>query len=197
MKAREFYPQVPTLFTKANRVAWEAYEETLFTMRRPVTYGNYHRICRFVGAASPPSTALRDARVHTELDRVLAKARYPRAGQLSRLEEFSDGATELATAFLHFNNPAYPIYDTATVRGLNHLGHPVNFVPTINQDTVAAYQAYLNVIQELKDEIPYFYVPEKNYYLTRIVQESLWQLGIESPMPKVAPAKAPSRRSTH
>lgn len=183
MDRREFFAQVPSLFERANRVAWEQYEETLYSVARPFTHGNFHRVKQFVGG-NPPVLALRDPRPYLELDRILSRARYPRAGQLTRLDDLVEGSTELAAALLHFSNPAYPLYDMASVRGLNHLGHPLNFVRNLTEDAVAAYQTYTNLIQEMKDEIAFPFVPEKNYYLTRIVQASLWQLGVEMPVPK-------------
>lgn len=179
MREREFYGRVPELFARANRIAWDQYEETLYHMRRPVTHGNYHRVKQFVGG-NPPNLALRDVRPYPELDRILTKAKYPRAGQLTRLDDFSEGRTEFATALLHFHNPAFPIYDGASVHGLNVLGYPLNFVRDVTEEAIPAYQTYIDLIQRMKDEIPYYDVPEKNYYLTRIVQESLWQLGLES-----------------
>lgn len=181
----EFFRRVPDLFQRAHRSSWEKYEETIFSMQRPVTHGNYQRVKQFMGG-NPPTAALRDPRPYPELDRQLSKAKYPRAGQLTRLDDFADGSTELATALLHFNQPAYPIYDALSVRGLNHLGHPINFVREVKEEAGPAYQAYTELIQGLKDEIPYTCVPEKNYYLTRIIQESLWQLGLEVPAPVTA-----------
>lgn len=195
MRAEEFFHEVPALFRQANAKSWEAYEETLYTMHRPLTYGNFHRIKRFVGAESAPTLALRDGRVYEELHRVLGKARYPKAGHVTRLDDFADGSSELATALLHFNNPAYPIYDTVTVRGLLHLGFVVSYVATIGEETTTGYQGYVNAIQELKDDIPYYCVPEKNHYLTRIIQSSAHELGLRvPPAVRAKPAKAPSRR---
>lgn len=196
MRRHEFFERVPELFQRGNLKEWESYEETLYAMQRPLTHGNYYRIQRFVGAATAAMQALRDARVYAELDRLLSKARYPRAGQITRLEDFCDGSTELATALLHFNNPAYPIYDRPTVIGLNRLGHPVNFVPHINEHTAAAYQAYVDIIQEFKDEVPYYFVPERHYYLTRIVQVALREFGLETPkVVRAQPTKTASRRA--
>ena len=194
MKKREFYEQVLALFRRANQRLWEPYEETLFLMRRPVTFGNFWRIKRFVGG-NPPQNALNDARVHRELNGVLANATYPDAGPLERLEEFSEHNTEFASALLHFNNPAYPIFDEPSVRGLDHLGNAVSFQATVGETSVDDYQRYIDAIQELKDGVPFYFVPEKNYYLTRIIQETLWQLGMERPIPG-AVRKAPSRRPT-
>lgn len=193
MRRRDFFRQVPTLFPRANQRLWEPYEETLFTMRRPVTHGNFWRVKRFVGA-NPPQAAMNDGRVHQDLNRILSRAVYPDAAPLARLEDYTEGSTEFASALLHFNNPAYPIFDDFTVRGLNHLGVTVSYRPSIEEQSVDAYQAYVDAIQELKDEIPFYCVPEKNYYLTRIVQETLWQLGSDSPTPP-PPRKAPSRRA--
>ena len=193
MRKSEFYEQVTALFRRANQRLWEPYEETLFLMRRPVTFGNYWRVKRFVGG-NPPQSALNDARVHRELDHVLANAKYPSAGALSRLEEFSEHQTEFASALLHFNNPAYPIFDEPSVRGLNHLGTTLTFEKTIGDTTVDDYQTYVDTIQELKEGVPFYCVPEKNYYLTRIIQETLWELGMEQPIAG-AVRKAHSRRA--
>lgn len=193
MRRRQFFEQVPTLFPRANQRLWESYEETLFRMCRPVTYGNYWSVRRFVGG-NPPQSALFDTRVHRELDRILGNAKYPDAGPLARLEDFTEANVEFASALLHFNNPAYPILDGATVNGLNQLGQTLAFHPTIQEDTVETYQAVIDAIQDLKDAIPFYCVPEKNYYLTRIIQESLWQLGMEAPA-EFGARKAISRRS--
>lgn len=191
MRRSEFFERVPDLFQRANRKAWETYEETLFLMRRPVTHGNYHCVKRLVGGESAPHQALRDPRVFADLDRILSRARYPKAGQLTRLEDFSDGSTELATSLLHFNNPAFPVYDAASVAGLNQLGIPLQFVSDFGENTHSAYQAYIDIVQEFKEEISYRFVPEKNYYLTRIVQLSLHELGLEA-LPRSRAPKAKS-----
>lgn len=198
MDRREFYRNVPRLFARAQSVAWEQYEETLFHMRRPVTHGNYHRVKQFVGG-NPPNLALRDAREYPELDRILSRARYPRAGQLTRLNDFAEGSTEFASALLHFNNPAYPLYDANSIKGLTLLGYRLDFARVISDGTHGNYQTYITKIQELKDEIPFPYVPEKNYYLTRIIQQALWQLGVDSPAPvrtrkPTRPRSAPASR---
>lgn len=195
MRRSEFFERVPELFRRANLKSWESYEETLYAMRRPLTYGNYSQVKRFVGIESPPVQALRDGRVFQDLDRILNKVRYPRAGRVTQLDDYADGSTELASALLHFNNPAFPIYDATTVRGLAALGAPVRFVPHIEEATPAAYQEYIDEIQELKDRIPYRDVPEKNYYLTRIVQLALWGLGLDTvPAVRAAPSRSASRR---
>ena len=193
MRKREFYDQVTTLFKRANQRLWEPYEETLFLMRRPVTHGNYWRVKRFVGG-NPPQSALNDARVHRELNHVLSNAKYPDGGPLSRLEEFCEHHSEFASALLHFNNPAYPIIDEASVRGLNQLGIQLSYTHNIGDTTVDDYQTYIDAIQQLKEGVPFHCVPEKNYYLTRIIQETLWELGREQPIPG-AVRKAPSRRA--
>jgi hypothetical protein len=193
VRRHQFFEQVPQLFPRANQRVWETYEETIFRMCRPVTYGNFWSVKRFVGG-NPPQTALQDGRVHRELDRLLQNAKYPDAAPIARLEDFTESNVEFASALLHFNNPAYPILDEATVMGLNHLGHTISFHPTIQDDTVETYQSVIDAIQELKDAIPYQCVPEKNYYLTRIVQESLWQLGSETPA-DFGGHKTQSRRS--
>lgn len=187
-----FYDQVVALFRRANQRLWEPYEETLFLMNRPVTHGNYWRVKRFVGG-NPPQNALNDARVHRELDRVLSSARYPDASPIARLEDFCEHQVEFASALLHFNNPAYPIFDEPSVRGLSHLGIQVSFHSTIGDTTSEDYQTYIDGIQELKDGVPFHCVPEKNYYLTRILQATLWELGMEQPVAG-AVRKAPSRR---
>lgn len=193
MRRREFYERALDLFRRANAGVWETYEETLFSMKRPVTHGNFWRVKRFVGG-NPPQNALIDARVFRELDAVLAAAKYPDAGPLSRIDEFSEHSVELSSALLHFNNPAYPIFDDPTVRGLNQLGTPLTFAPRFGDTSVEDYQVYVDAIQELKEGIPFYCVPEKNYYLTRIIQETLWQLGREAPVPGPV-RKAPSRRA--
>lgn len=193
MRRREFYEQVVALFQRANQRLWEPYEETLFLMRRPVTFGNYWRVKRFVGG-NPPQNALNDQRTHRDLNDVLLNAKYPEAEPLARLEDLCEGNAEFASALLHFNNPAYPIFDDASVRGLNHLGTQLNFNNELGDTSVDDYQAYIDAIQELKEDVPFYCVPEKNYYLTRIIQETLWELGIESPVAG-AIRKAPSRRA--
>lgn len=192
MRRTDFFVQVPELFPRANQRVWESYEETLFGMRRPVTHGNYWAVRRYVGG-NPPQAAIADHRVHHDLERVLGRARYPDASPLGLLEDFTEASTEFGSALLHFYNPAYPIYDEATVRGLNHLGVEVEFTARLDDGAVDHYQTTIDAIQELKDAIPFYCVPERNYYLTRIIQESLWELGLESPTPRSRPKAAPAR----
>lgn len=192
MRSSEFFAQVPQLFPKANRRIWESYEETLFGMRRPITHGNYWAVRRYVGG-NPPQAAIADPRINHELERILSRARYPDASPLGLLEDFTEGSTEFASALLHFYNPAYPIYDDATVRGLGRLGVDVEFTARLDEGAVDQYQATIDAIQELKEGIPFYHVPERNYYLTRIIQESLWELGLESPAP-ASPRTAQSHR---
>lgn len=194
MKEAAFFDRFDSLFQRANHVAWETYEETIYHMQRPITYGNFHRVKQFVGG-NPPELALRDAREFQSLDRALNKGKYPRCGHLTRFDEYVDGNTEFATALLHFYNPAYPIFDALTVRGLNHLGHPINYVSELDENAVSAYQAYVNLIQEYKEKVPFLVVPEKNYYLTRVVQMCLWQLGLESPVPGAKASKERASRA--
>lgn len=194
MKKREFYDQVLALFKRANQRLWEPYEETLFLMRRPVTHGNFWRVRRFIGG-NPPQSALNDQRVHRELNSILQNAKYPDAAPIARLEDLAEHSVEFGSALLHFNNPAYPIFDDPSVRGLNDLAIPVTFNPRVGETTVDEYQGYIEAIQELKEGVPFYCVPEKNYYLTRIIQETLWELGMEQPIPG-ANRKAPSRRPT-
>ena len=193
MRHREFFERLPDLFHRANQRLWEHYEEALFTVKRPFTHGNYWAVRRYMGG-NPPQVALNDQRSHNQLDPVLARARYPEADHLERLEDFTESRVDFASALLHFYNPAYPIFDDATVRGINQLDPDIRFTPNFEEGTVAAFQAFIDAVQALKDEIPFNFVPEKNYYLTRIIQEGLWQLGLEQPVP--APRrKAASRRA--
>ncbi|HLE47589.1 MAG TPA: hypothetical protein VI818_04760 [Candidatus Thermoplasmatota archaeon] len=193
MRRRDFFEQIPSLFARANQRLWEHYEEALFTIRRPFTHGNYWAVRRYCGG-NPPRSALEDTHVHYQLDPVLARANYPEAGPLERLEDFTEGRVDLASALLHFYSPAYPIYDDTSVRGLNQLDADIQFTPNFEETTVEHYQSYIDVIQRLKDDVPYLFVPERQYYLTRIVQEALWQLGLDSPVPS-GYRKAPSRRT--
>lgn len=193
MRRREFYERIPNLFGRANQKLWEHYEEALFTIQRPFTHGNYWAVRRYCGG-NPPQPAMNDPRAHHQLDRVLARAKYPDAGPIERLEDFTEARVDLASALLHFYSPAYPIFDDTSVRGLNQLEPDVRFQPAFDEATADQYQAYIDAIQRLKDEVPFYFVPERNYYLTRIVQEALWQLGLESAVPSGS-RKAPSRRS--
>lgn len=193
MRRSEFYEKVLALFPRANQRVWEPYEETLFGMKRPITHGNFWAVRRYVGG-NPPQAAIADPRTHHDLERVLSRAKYPDASPLGLLEDFTEGSTEFGSALLHFYNPAYPIYDDATIRGLNQLGVEVDFASRLDEGAVDSYQATIDAIQELKDGIPFYHVPEKNYYLTRIIQESLSELGLDAPVPQ-ASQKAPSRRS--
>jgi hypothetical protein len=69
-----------------------------------------------------------------------------------------------------------------TVGALQRAGFgTLRWARTIEEDTVPEYQRYIDAVQELKDAIPYTSVPEKNYYLTRVVQLSLWMAGLEHP----------------
>lgn len=190
-----FFDRLPTLFREANKKQWEVYEETIFSMERPVTHGNYHAVRRFIGGYNPPKQALADHRVHRELDNVLKSAVYPDGHVIGVLEPFTQGSSEFASALLHFNNPAYPIYDAPSVGGLQAIGYDqVEYVSTIEGDTGPAYQKYVDAIQELKEVAPYQAVPEKPYYLTRIIQEGLWTVGVENPAEEAEDRPKPTLR---
>ena len=164
-------------------------------MRRPVTHGNFHAVQRYIGAFSGTAKAFSDERVHHELDSVLAYAVYPNASSVTLLDPFVDGSMEFAAALLHFNNPAYPLYDAATVAGLQQIGSErIRYVSTLEEDSVPEYQKYIDAIQELKDAAPFQAVPEKNYYLTRIIQEGLWHVGHGSPAPEAGNRPRPTLR---
>jgi hypothetical protein len=191
----DFFGRLPDLFNEANQRQWDVYEETLFTMQRPVTHGNVHAVRRYIGGYNPPKQALADERVDGRLNEVLAQAKYPDAGALSLLDPYTEGSSEFAAALLHFNNPAYPLYDAATVGGLHLVGFDhVRYVSTIEGDTVDEYQKYVEAIQELKVAAPYQAVPEKPYYLTRIIQEGLWMVGLEDPAPEARNRPRPTLR---
>lgn len=193
MRRREFFERLPDLFQRANLRLWEHYEEALFAAKRPFTHGNYWAVRRYMGG-NPPQVALNDQRSHHQLDRVLVRAKYPDAGNLERLEDFTESRVDFASALLHFYNPAFPIFDDTTVRGINQLDPEIRFTPNFEEGTADHYQRFIDAIQRLKDDIPFQFVPEKNYYLTRIIQEGLWQLGLEQPVPP-SRRKAASRRA--
>jgi hypothetical protein len=193
--AWEFFERLPRTFYEANLQQWELYEETLYAMRRPVTHGNYHFVQRFVGMGNPSAAAFKDRRVYGALNDLLAGAVYPDASPITQIERFAEGSSEFASALLHFNNMAYPIYDAASVGGLHRIGYmDVQYVSTIEGDTVGAYQRYIDAIQELKETIPFEHVPEKNYYLTRIIQETLWRVGMDAPATEARDRPRPTLR---
>lgn len=191
----DFFRRLPDLFREANQHQWEVYEETLFMMQRPVTHGNVHAVRRYIGGYNPPKQALADQRENGALNEVLTQAKYPDGGAISLLDPYAEGSSEFAAALLHFNNPAYPLYDAATVGGLHQVGFDrVRYVSTIEGDTVDEYQQYVDAIQKLKDAAPYQAVPEKPYYLTRVIQEGLWMVGLEKPAPEARDRPRPTLR---
>jgi hypothetical protein len=193
--AAAFFKSLPENFRAANQRQWELYEETLYLMHRPVTHGNLLAINRYIGGYTGPRQALLDHRVHDELNDALQSAEYPDASVITLLDPYVDGSMEFAAALLHFNNPAYPLYDAGTVSGLQELGFSnIRYLSTLEGDSVAEYQKYVNAIQVLKEAAPYQAVPEKNYYLTRIIQEGLWQLGHEHPAPEARNRPKPTLR---
>ncbi len=95
---------------------------------------------------------------------------YPETLPIADLRAVSGLDLHILSHYLHFFHHAYPIYTKAACASLERLGAPVPYTKVRDPDV---YGLYIAAIEELKERIPFWDVPETNVYLTRIVQGAL------------------------
>ena len=169
---RAFFDQVPALYAKAQAPVHEAYQRLLYTIEHPLAESTTDAIEEAFGLPHPHwNTGSRKQAIW-----LLDRLRYPETRPIMELRAISGLDLRILSHYLHFFHHAYPIYDEASCKGLAKLGLPMPFVRVRDPDT---YGLYILALEELKERIPFWDVPETNVYLTRIIQAALAALGQE------------------
>lgn len=137
-----------------------AYDRVIYAVGYPYRAGDLERVLKWSGReddlkALPPLDAL---------NRTLATGRYPSlAGQAP-----AGVSVEGWAALLHFLDPSYPLATPRAHDALLALGYRLPDAPA-----PAAYPAYVDALDELKEKAPVWAVPETNWYLARVLEVGL------------------------
>jgi hypothetical protein len=169
---QRFFDQVPALYRRAQATVHEPYQRLLYTVEHEFGPEDLDAIDRAFGFPAPQwATGSRQ-----EAIRLLDSMRYPETAPLAGLRAVPGLDLAQVSHYLHFFHHAYPLYTREACRGLERLGAPVPFVKVRDPDT---YGLYIAAIDELKERVPFWDVPETNVYLTRILQGALHAHGSE------------------
>ncbi len=167
-----FFARVPGLYEAAARRQDHAYQELLYTIEHPLDRASLERITDAYGMRRPTWTDQAAADAIGLLDPI----HYPDVGPLGRLRAVPGLTLSALSRILHHIHQAYPIYDDAACAGLARLGLAM---PYVKLREPAVYGLYVSAIEELKQRIAYWNVPETNVVLGRIIQAALSEYGAE------------------
>lgn len=162
----DFFPRVPALYAASQATVNEGYQRLLYSIAHPLGEPTTDAIEAAFGLAHPSWNPGSRAQAIWLLDRL----RYPDTMALTQLRAIAGLDLRILSHYLHFFHHAYPIYDEASCKGLARLGVPMPYVKVRDADM---YALYIQAIEELKERIPFWDVPETNVYLTRILQAAL------------------------
>jgi hypothetical protein len=170
---KRFFEQVPALYRKAQATVHEPYQWLLYHVEHEFGPEDLDAIDKAFGFATPQWAA----GSRQEALRLLDGMRYPETAPLASLRAVPGLDLAQASHYLHFFHHAYPLYTREACRGLERLGAGVPYVKVRDPD---AYGLYIAAIDELKERVPFWDVPETNVYLTRILQGALHAYGAEA-----------------
>jgi len=165
-----FFAQVPRLYEAAQRPVHEAYQRLLYTVEHPLAEATTDAIEDAFGLPHPAWNPGSRA----QAIRVLDGMRYPDTRAVGDLRSIAGLDLRILSHYLHFFHHAYPIYDRASCAGLARLGFALPYVRVRDPDV---YGLYVAAVEELKERIPFWCVPETNVHLGRIVQGALAAYG--------------------
>jgi len=171
-RMREFFERVPELYARTQAPVNPEYQRLLYTIEHPLEEPTTDAIEAAFNLPHPQWNT--GSRKHAIW--LLDQLRYPDTMPLIQLRAIAGLDLRILSHYLHFFHHAYPIYDEASCKGLQRLGVPMPYVKVRDPDT---YALYIMAIEELKEHIPFWDVPETNVYLTRIVQAALAGYGAE------------------
>ena len=166
-----FFAQVPRLYAQAQAPVQEPYQRLLYTVEHPLVETTTDAIEKAFGLPHPAWNPGSRVEAIELLDRHM---RYPATLPIGDLRSIAGLDLRVLSHYLHFFHHAYPIYTKESCLGLEKLGAPMPFTRVRDPDI---YGLYIAAIEQLKERIPFWCVPETNVYLTRIVQGALHQLG--------------------
>jgi len=167
---RKFFAGMPHSYAQAQAAVQAPYQDLLYSVEHPLGPRTTDRIDDAFHLAHPKWTAENRAQAIAALDGL----RYPDTGPIADLRAVPGLDLRTLSHYLHFFHHAYPIYSEAACKGLARLGAQVPFVRERDPDV---YAEYIRAIEELKERVPFWDVPETNVYLTRIVQAALEAYG--------------------
>lgn len=125
----------------------------------------------FRGLGAVPALGKREN--EEKLKRVLRTIRYPDTLVLQEAAGIEGLTMERLTTILHFHHPAYPIYSTTLVDGLNRLGIAAVHRGEVSEEAVLDYAGVVAALDRLKGTVTFENVPESNCFLTRVVEGAL------------------------
>lgn len=167
---RDFFAHVPALYRKTQAPVHEPYQRLLYTIEHPLAESTTDAI--EAGFRLPHPQWNPGSR--REAIAMLDGLRYPDTRPITNLRSVAGLDLQVLSHYLHFFHHAYPIYTRESCRALERLGAPVPYVKVRDADV---YGLYIAAIDELKERVPFWDVPETNVYLTRIVQGALHAYG--------------------
>ena len=170
---KAFFEQVPALYRKAQATVHEPYQRLLYTVEHEFGPEDLDAIDKAFGFATPQWAE----GSRTEAIRLLDSMRYPETIKMANLRAVPGLDLAQISHYLHFFHHAYPLYSREACKGLDRLGATIPYVKVRDPDT---YGLYIAAIEELKERVPFWDVPETNVYLTRILQGALHAYGAEA-----------------
>ncbi len=165
-----FFEAVPALFDARQAGVHDAYQACLYRTEHDFGEDDLRRIEQSF-ALSPAEWGTVD--VHDVIARLDA-ARYPDTTVIALIEAVPGLSLETVSHYLHFFHHTYPPFTKASLAGLAKLGIGIPW--TMVRDS-EVYGLYIAALDELKDRIPFWCVPERNVHLTRIIQAALEAYG--------------------
>lgn len=168
-----FFGQVPRLFAQEQARVHDAYQSCLYATEHDFTPEDLMRIEAAFGLEVAQWGSVDPLATIAALDRM----RYPDTTGIARIAAVPGLSLRTVSHYLHFFHHTYPMYDKATLAGLATLGMDVPWSLVRDPEV---YGLYIAALDELKDRIPFWCVPETNVHLTRIVQAALVGCGRDS-----------------
>ena len=170
---KAFFARAPELFAAAQRKVHEPYQRLLYTVEHPLAESTTDAI---EVAFALPHPHWNPGSRREAIDLLDKGMQYPATTPIADLRAISGLDLHILSHYLHFFHHAYPIYTKSACDALTRLGAPVPYTKVRDPDV---YGLYIAAIEELKERIPFWDVPETNVYLTRIVQGALDAYGAD------------------
>ena len=173
---RPFFAKVPELYRAAQAPVNAAYQRLLYTVEHPLHESTTDAIETAFGLNHP---AWNPGSRRQAIDLLDHAMQYPATLPIGNLRSVAGLDLRILSHYLHFFHHAYPIYDRESCKGLERLGFAMPYVkvPYVKVREPDTYGLYIAAIEQLKERIPFWDVPETNVYLTRIVQAALHEHG--------------------